>query len=359
MGEHIKNISEIQNKKINIIEAIQKKYLFKIETNEEKNEFGLSFNINGLLEFVDIRKIKIPKEFFCEFAEKELFENYYLKLEMYFTNLSDENITILNFAESYLTSIFGQKAEFIRDLTLQRAIIEEKKDIIYINNNYYKNKKEKLVIYYSINNIEENVDYYFNVGKRLKNEQFDNYSSKEKELQHKFDNKDKNRICKYKSIIDIKESIKNQSIYKIDNNYDVDDINGTSKSINGKLKILNFGYTEKNEINKIEKMPRVYYDNKVAYLILQYTNFCTSEVSISTIENNFYLIDKEGFKFATITDYYLLDSDYCQSILGEKYKSYEKFMPKIPKETILFFLLPDDEVEYDLLIKDTNIEVKK
>lgn len=359
MKEIIKNIDEMQNKRINILEAIQKKYLFKIETNEEKNEFGLSLNINGLLEFIDIKKIKIPKEFFCEFVENEFIENYFIKLEMYFTNLNDEKVTILNFVESYLIDTFGKKSEFIRDLKLQREIIDDKKDIIDINQNCYeKNKKQKLTIYYLIDDIEENMNYYFYIGKKLKNEEVNNYSFKEGNLQYK-NSEERKKIYKYKNIIKIKESIKKQLIYKIDNNYDINDVDGMSESIKGKLKILDFGYTEKSEINKIEKLPRAYYNNRIAYLLLQYTNYCTSEVSVSALEKNIYLIDEEGFKFATITDFYLLDSDYCQSILGEEYKSYGRFTPKIPKETILFFLLPDDESEYDLLIKDTDIEVKE
>ena len=98
----------------------------------------------------------------------------------------------------------------------------------------------------------------------------------------------------------IKNAIKMEDIYYVDNNHKLESKKDIEYIIKGRLKILNFVEfkLEKTEITNIKKMQ--FSENKIAKLELEYTNL--NFIEAEYIEDICYIVDIDGYKFIINTD---------------------------------------------------------
>lgn len=151
--------------------------------------------------------------------------------------------------------------------------------------------------------------------------------------------------------IPIKEAIRNGKIYIFENKNKKDEL------FRGKIKILNFDefkLSEKdiNNDNLIE-----FVRNKIGHLCIEYTNLNFNEKDFVT--HNFVLSNANCARFNEIEDRDGLDSISIHldksswDVLADRNKT---FIPKIKTRIEIFYLLPDEDNNWFLEIKNCEVE---
>ena len=154
--------------------------------------------------------------------------------------------------------------------------------------------------------------------------------------------------------IQIKKAIEQEKIYMIDNNYTGKEDKIKYYSIKGRIKFISFEKfkLERNDIE--DTIDEKYLNNIIGKLKVEYTNM--NYVSNSDITNKFYLTDEKNNNYESIGTY-----DATKAIANHLNKDildihgYE-FIPKIKNRVDIFYLIPDEELEYYFKLKNGKIE---
>lgn len=156
--------------------------------------------------------------------------------------------------------------------------------------------------------------------------------------------------------VSLDNAVKNGNMYRIKR----DDVH-EDEIINGRIKFTNFTiYNLKDfDIDK-SKVSYLYQDNNLVRLEYEYVNLCKHQVRFEVLENKLMLEDLDGFTFPICN----LDCDipyesrmnFYQAINGIEKQLFSYFLPKIKIKSEVFFLVPEDEMEYYITIQDGEIE---
>lgn len=148
----------------------------------------------------------------------------------------------------------------------------------------------------------------------------------------------------------IKNAILSENVFKIDNRDE-------DYPVKGRFKIINFEQfkIEQSDFKDISKSKLA--ENKIGRLDIEYTNLTFSEASFIT--NIFQISDLDGYKFNEIDDQDVIQAisnhlnESIWYVLDDRNKT---FIPKIKMKISIFYLLPDEETEYYVEIRDCEIE---
>ena len=154
--------------------------------------------------------------------------------------------------------------------------------------------------------------------------------------------------------IQIKEAIEQEKIYIIDNNYKGKEDKLKYFSIKGRIKFISFEKFKLERKDIEDTLDAKYLNNIIGKLEVEYTNM--NYVSNSDITNKFYLADEKDNNYETIGTY-----EATKAIANHLNKDildihgYE-FIPKIQNRVDIFYLIPNEEMEYYFKLKNGEIE---
>lgn len=143
--------------------------------------------------------------------------------------------------------------------------------------------------------------------------------------------------------IKLNEAIKNEKVYRIDNKDDTSFTQNNYFLINGIIRFIS-QKKRKLQIDEDTKyLPIEYFENTIIEIEIEYINLNHFDTDINIFKNNdCYLIDEDGYHF---------DIDSVENNNGINY-----FIPKVKQRVKLNFLVPNEEIEYELKIKKANFK---
>ena len=152
----------------------------------------------------------------------------------------------------------------------------------------------------------------------------------------------------------LKDAIKNEKVYMLDNHYNGPEKNLKYLSVKGKIKILNFEKFKLDRNDAEENIDEKYFNNVIAKLEVEYTNL--NYIENADITRDFYLLDENNNEYETIgtVDEMIAIANHLNKDVLDIHGY--RFIPKISNIIELFYVIPNDSREYSFKLKKGEIQ---